>query len=211
MLGIGLAPFHAYRNRVPIAFPVGFSWDRTLFDFDIEQVGGRYCAAVEPRNLVDPAIWSGLALHVDGAAGDDGNSGLGVEDGDFANAKRTIHAAFAAGNATGAAYRVLVKAGNYAEAAFTRNGNEEPSQPVAVIGWGGALRYRAGPFSVAWSAANGTFMANESSVRRVFRCDVLTDEGLYTELSEAPDVASCAATMNSWVHDGALLHVNVGG
>lgn len=211
MLGVGLGAFAPYRNRVPIAFPVGFGWDRARFDFDIEQVGGSYRAGIEPRDLVDPGIWNGAALHVDGAAGDDGNSGLGAEDGDFANAKRTIHAAFVAGNATGAAYRVLVKAGEYAEGAITRNGNDEPNQPVAVIGWGGALRYRAGPFSVAWSDAGGTFTANESSVRRVFRCDMLTEEGLYTELNEVADVASCAATVNTWVHDGALLHVNVGG
>ncbi|KKL85904.1 hypothetical protein LCGC14_1950070 [marine sediment metagenome] len=38
-----------------------------------------------------------------------------------------------------------------------------------------------------------------------------TEEGLYTEPHEAVDVASCAATVNTWVHDGALLHVNVGG
>ena len=211
MLGVGLSPFAPYRNRVPIAFPAGFSWDRVRFDFDIEQIGGAYRAAVEPRDLVDPAIWTGAALHVDGAAGDDGNSGLGSQDGDFANAKRTIHAAFTAGNATGAAYRVLVKAGDYAEAAFTRNGNDEPNQPVAVIGWGGPLRYRAGPFDVVWSDAGGTYTATESSVRRVFRCDLLTAEGHYTDLSEAADVASCAAAQNTWVHDGTLLHVNVGG
>jgi len=141
MLGVGLGAFAPYRNRVPIAFPVGFGWDRARFDFDIEQVGGSYRAGIEPRDLVDPGIWNGAALHVDGAAGDDGNSGLGAEDGDFANVKRTIHAAFVAGNATGAAYRVLVMAGEYAEGAFTRNGNDEPNQLVAVIGWGGALRY----------------------------------------------------------------------
>lgn len=99
----------------------------------IEQVGRAYRAAVEPRDLVDPAIWAGAAIHVDGVAGDDANSGLGGQDGNFTNAKRTIHAAFTAGNATGAAYRVLVKPGDYAEAAFTRKGNDEPNQPVAVI------------------------------------------------------------------------------
>ncbi|MGR3699461.1 MAG: hypothetical protein ACU0CB_14380 [Roseovarius sp.] len=209
MLGVGMHPFAAYRSRVPIAFPAGFSWDRVRFDTGIEQIGGDYRAAVEPRDLVDPAIWSGAAIHVDGVAGDDGNSGLGA-DGDFTNAKRTIHAAFTAGNATGVAYRVLVKPGDYAETAFTRNGNDEPSQPVAVIGWGGPLRYRTGPFDVTWSDSAGTFTANESSVRRVFRSDLLTPEGLYTELREAADVASCAATVNTWVHDGALLHVNIG-
>ena len=144
MLGVGLGAFAPYRNRVPIDFPVGFDWDRARFDLDIEQVGGQYRTGIVPRDLVDPAIWREVALHVDGAAGDDGNSGLGAEDGDFANGKRTIHAALVAGNATGAPYRVLVKAGDYAEGAFTRNGNDEPDQPVAVIGWGGALRYRAG-------------------------------------------------------------------
>ena len=179
------------------------------FDIGIEQIGGDYRAAVEPRDLVDPAIWSGAAIHVYGLAGNDGNSGLGA-DGDFANAKRTIHAAFTAGNATCAAYRVLVEPGEYAEAAFTRDGNDEPNQPVAVIGWGGPLRCRAGPFDVIWSDAGGTFTANESSVRRLFRSDLLTPEGLYTELREAADVASCAATVNTWVHEGLLLHVNIG-
>lgn len=211
MLGVGLGSFVPYRNRVPITFPTGFSWDRTRFDVEIERVCGVYRAGVEPRDLVDSAIWSGAAFHVDGVAGDDGNRGLGSADGDFSNAKRTIHAAFVAGNATGAAYRVLVKPGDYAEAAFTRNGNDEPDQPIAVIGWGGALRYRAGPFSVTWNDAGGTFTASESSVRRVFRCDLLTDKGLYTELTEVADVPACAATVNTWVHDGTLLHVNVGG
>lgn len=211
MLGVGLGSFVHYRNRVPITFPTGFSWDRTRFDVEIERVGGVYRAGVGPRDLVDPAIWSGAAFHVDGVAGDDSNGGLGSADGDFSNAKQTNHAAFVAGNATGAAYRVLVKPGDYAEAAFAQNGNDEPDQPVAVIGWGGALRYRAGPFSVTWSDAEGTFTASESSVRRVFRCDLLTDEGLYTELSEAADVAACAATVNTGLLDGTLLHVNVGG
>lgn len=83
-------------------------------------------------------------------------------------------------------YRVLVKPGDYAEAAFTRSGNDEPNQPVAVIGWGGPLRYRAGPFDVTWSDAGGTVTANESSVRRVFRSRSLA--------REAPDrVERCCA------------------
>jgi len=170
-------PFAVYRSRVPIAFPAGFSWDRVRFDIGGEPLGGAYRATVEPHDLVDPAIWSGAAIHVDGVADLDGNSGLGA-DGDFTNAKRTIHAAFIARNVTGAAYRVPVKPGDYAEAAFTRNGNDEPNQPVAVIGWGGPLRYRAGPFDVTWSDAGGMFTANESSVRRVFRSRSRSPEAL---------------------------------
>ncbi|MEM8654402.1 MAG: hypothetical protein AAGF36_06625 [Pseudomonadota bacterium] len=73
------------------------------------------------------------------------------------------------------------------------------------------MQYRTGPFSVTWSDAGGTFSTGASAVRRVFRTDVLTDEGLYTELEQVTDVAACAATLNSWVADGGQVHVNVGG
>lgn len=48
--------------------------------------------------------------------------GFGAQDGDFSSAKRTIHATFDAGNATGAPYRVLVDADTYEGSAFTGNG-----------------------------------------------------------------------------------------
>ncbi len=208
-LSVGLQP--QYSCRLPVPFPTGFGWDRERFDMEITQSGGRFKADVTPRDLVDSAIWSGAALHVDSATGDDTNSGLGAQDGDFADAKRTIYAAFVAGNATGAPYRVLVKPGFYVESAFTRNGNDEPAQAVAVIGWEGEVRYRSGPFSVNWTDAGGTYSAPETSVRRVFRSDVQTSEGLFTELVKVSDVAACAATLDSWVQDGSSVHVNVGG
>ncbi|MEM8654401.1 MAG: hypothetical protein AAGF36_06620 [Pseudomonadota bacterium] len=137
MLGVtlGLAPQYSAQSLVP--FPAGFAWDQAAFGLDVARAGGRYRADVDPRSLVDPSIWSGPAIHVD-RAGSDANSGLGAEDGDFSAAKRTLHSAFVAGNATGGPYRVLVKAGQYRESDFTRNGNEEPDQPVAILAWGGA-------------------------------------------------------------------------
>ena len=211
MLGpmVGVHPQWSLRQQVP--FPTGFNWDQARFGFDIYRVGTRYAADLSPRDLVDPAIWSGPAFHVDSAAGDDANSGLGAQDGDFSAAKRTIHAAFVAGNATGAAYRVLVKAGTYEESAFTRNGNEEPDQPVAVIGWDGPVRFRTGPFSTVWSDAGGTYSTGVSSVRRAFRTDVLTPEGQYSELTQVADVATCATTPDSWTDDAGTAHVNIGG
>ena len=211
MLGVSVGVQPGFGLRRGVDLPPGFGWDAVRFPLPVHRVGARYGVGLQPRDLVDPAIWSGPAFHVDGVAGDDANSGLGAQDGDFSAAKRTIHAAFVAGNATGAAYRVLVQAGTYSESAFTRNGNDEPSQPVAIIGWGGPVRYRTGPFSVAWSDAGGTFSAGVSSVKRAFRTDVLTPEGLYTELVEVPDVATCAATPDSWVDDAGTVHVNIGG
>jgi hypothetical protein len=210
MLGVAVGLQPQYCGRVSVPFPPGFAWDQGRFGFDINKSRSRFEADLNPHDLVDPAIWSGPALHVD-VAGDDTNSGLGAQDGDFSDAKRTIYGAFVAGNATGVAYRVIVNAGEYEGSAFTRNGNDEPTQAVALLARGGRVSYRTGPFSVGWTDAGGTYSADVSSVRRVFRTDVLTPEGLYTELDQVVDVAACAATLNSWVLDGSSVHVNVGG
>lgn len=207
-LAVGMQPQYTTRQSVP--FPAGFAWDQTRFGFDVCKVGGIFETDLDPKSLIDPAVWSGPAFHVS-PTGSDTNTGLGSVDGDFGDAKRTIYGAFLAGNATGAPYRVLVQAGQYEGSAFTRNGNDEPTQAVAVVAHGGRVSYRTGPFDVSWADANGTSSSDVSSVRRVFRTDALTPEGLYSELSEVADVATCAATLDSWVLDGSTVHVNIGG
>lgn len=210
MLGVSVGLGPQFSTPTPVDFPSGFGWDKERFGFDINRFGKSYSADLSPRALVDGGIWTGVAVHVDGVLGDDGNTGLGSVDGDFSDAKRTIHSAFAAGNATGAPYRVLVQPGMYEESAFTRNGNEEPDQPVAVVGWQGDVQYRTGPFNIAWNDVGGTASANVSSVKRAFRTDVLTPEGQYTELEFVIDVSTCASTHNSWTADGGSVHVNTG-
>ena len=138
--------------------------------------------------MVDPKIWTGTAVHVDSATGDDSNNGLGAYDGDFSAPKRAIYGAFATGNATGGAYRELVRAGQYEESAFTRNGKNELIQPVAIAGWCGAVRYRTSPFSVSWSNAGASDSAPVSSVKCLFRTDALTAEGYYVESPKATDL-----------------------
>ena len=209
MLEIGVGICIQQPATQPVDFPSGFAWDHGRFGFDINKSGDRFVADLDPRGLIDPAVWTGPAFHVD-LSGDDSNSGLGGFEGDFSDAKRTIYGAFLAGNATGAPYRVIVRAGQYEGSAFTRNGNDEPDQAVAVIAHGGRVTYRTGPYDVTWTDAGGTYSAAVSSVRRAFRRDVLTPEGLYTELTEVVDVATCAATPDSWVLDGSTVHVNIG-
>jgi hypothetical protein len=68
--------------------------------------------------LVDPKIWTGTAVYVDSAPGDDSNNCLGGYDGDFSAPKRTIYGAFAVGNATGCTYSALVKAEQYEECIY---------------------------------------------------------------------------------------------
>ena len=93
----------------------------------VRRMGPDFASTLSPGDLVDPQIWTGTAVHVGSATGYDSNNGLGTYDGDFSVPKRTIHGAFATGNATGGAYCVLVKAGQYKESAFTRNGKNEPN------------------------------------------------------------------------------------
>lgn len=193
----------------PVDFPLGFAWDQASHPFGITQSGNAFRSDLKPRDLVDPAIWTGPVFHVDSATGDDDNSGVGAFEGDFALAKRTIYSAFEEGNATGGAYRVLVKSGLYEESAFTRNGNSEPTQPLAILGYGGPVRYRTGPFTATWTDAGGSYAAPVSSVKRVFRTDVLTPEGQYSELQKVADVATCQATEGSWALDGSSVHVNI--
>ena len=210
MLGVqvGLAPQYASKRQVQL--PVGFGWDQARFPIQVEKSGNGYKSDLDPRALVDPEIWTGAAIHVDATTGNDDNSGLGAFDGDFNDPKRTIYGAFREGNLTGSAYRVIVKPGRYEESAFTRNGNDEPALPVAILGWQGDVQYRTGPFSVNWSDAGGTFSAAVSSVKRAFRTGVQTPQGQYIELTKTPDLATCQATEGTWYLDGGTTHVNVG-
>ncbi len=210
MIGIKVGALSGpMRRRAPIP-PAGLGWTGPALS--LQPSGSGWRPALVPRALVDPAIWTGAGIHVDGVAGNDANSGLGSPDGTFTQAKRTIQAAFTAGNATGAAYRVIVKAGQYAGTAFTSNGAVEPTRPCAIIGWGGPARYRAGNWTQAWTLDQGTtYTATVTSVMRVFRCDLLTPEGLYSELTLAPDVATCRSTSGTWFKaTGDVIHVNVG-
>lgn len=208
-LGAGSGPL-GDRGTTALTPPPGLGWNADLAPLAVMGRGRDARSGLAPRSLVDPAIWTGAAIHVDGQAGDDLYSGLGAADGDFSAAKRTIHAAFTAGNATGAAYRVIVKSGRYQESSFTKNGNVEPDQPVAILGWGGPVKYRTGPWAQAWTVFEGTYRASVSAVRRVFRTDVPTPAGLYLELAEVATVADCAATPDSWTVEGGRVHVNIG-
>ena len=92
--------------------------------------------------MVDPKIWTGTAVYVDSASGDDSNNGLGAYDGDFSAPKRTIYGAFATGNATGCAYSALVKAGQYEECIYPQR--QERTDPTSRDRWLGVVQFDIG-------------------------------------------------------------------
>ncbi|SIT06342.1 hypothetical protein SAMN05421759_11338 [Roseivivax lentus] len=106
--GLGMAALPASRH----APPAGLGGGSVLSALTPVLSRGRVTTGIDPRSLVDPAIWTGPVYHVDGSAGDDANSGLGAVAGDFSNALRTIYRAFELGNATNAAYRIAVQPGS---------------------------------------------------------------------------------------------------
>ncbi|WP_264212296.1 hypothetical protein [Leisingera thetidis] len=211
MLGVGLGLTASGGAPLPPLLPQGLGWDEARFPLPLQRAAEGYRLDMDPRSLIDPAVWSGPAIHVDIGSGDDGNSGLGAQDGDFSAAKRTIHAAFTAGNATGGAYRVLVKSGFYKENHFTANGTVEPDQPVAVLAWGGRVHYRTGPENPAFAPDQGTaYVTTLSAVLRVFRTDTADARGRYQELSAAADLEACRTTAGTFFKDGSNIHVNIG-
>jgi hypothetical protein len=210
MIGVKVGPVsRPVLNRLPEP-PADLGWTGPALALSAQGAGWR--SGINPRALVDPAIWTGAAIHVDGVLGDDARTGLGAADGDFSQAKRTIHSAFTAGNATGAPYRVIVLSGDYALHAFTNNGTVEPSRSCAIIGWNGPLRYRTASWTHAWTLDQGTtYRIALSHTVRMFRTDVLTEEGLYTELTHVADPATCRATLETWHKAAAnVLYVNIG-
>jgi hypothetical protein len=210
MIGSRIGVASGQALRLPPIPPAGLGWTGPALRLQWSSGGWR--PILQARQLVSPAIWTGAAIHVDGVAGVDTNTGLGATDGDFTAAKRTIHAAFSAGNATGAPYRVIIKPGTFENTSFTNNGAVEPNQPVAIIGWNGRVDYRAGPRTQSWTLDQGTtYFATITSVLRVFRTDILTSEGLYTELAAVADLASCRATVGTFFRGANdAIHVNIG-
>jgi hypothetical protein len=209
MIGVRIGATTAFFRALPPQVPPGLGWTGPALNLRFVQ--GCWRPRFAPRDLVDPGIWTGPAIHVDGVAGADANSGLGAADGDFSVAKRTIFAAFTAGNATGAPYRVLIKPGTFENSAFTNNGTVEPNQHVAIIGWNGRAEYRSGPRTAVWTLDSGTtYSTPVTSLMRIFRADLRTPEGLYTELAQVADLATCRSTAGSCFKDTATCWVNIG-
>lgn len=189
--------------------PAALGWPQAYHPH-AERDGCRFRSALAPQSMVDAAIWNGPAYHVDPVSGSDSNSGLAKRNGDFTNAKRSIHAAFTAGNATGAPYRVLLKPGFYSEGSFSSNGSVEPNQPVAIIGYEGEAVYRTGPGSVTWTAGNGDdFSAPVTGVQRAFDTGDSVN-GKPVPLTEAADLAECETTPGTFYQDASAVHVNIG-
>lgn len=206
-----ITPQASVEMPTPVRLPGWFRWP---YPMPIGRIGRKYAAYIDPRSYVNPAVWTGPAYHVDGVFGVDANTGLGVYDGDFSAAKKSIFSAITAGNATGAPYRVIVKAGTYTqERSINGSGGQagvEPTQHCAFIAWGGIVYHVAGTAEAAWvndGSGTNTYTGGPSNASRVFDRLNLDIHGSYTELVNVADQSTVRATAGSWSGLGTKLAI----
>lgn len=199
--------------------PAGLSWP-SQYPSRFLRSGSTFYALnsdgsrLDPKTMVNAAIWSGTAYYVDPAKADNAGDGLS-----WANAKRDINAAITAGNATAAPYRVYCRYSDSYHQTRSINGSGgtvEPTQHCALIASdpslsSGRCRHYAGTIETFSATPDvtytNTYTGGPSSAVRVFDRINLDSHGNYTELTNVVDQATCDTTPGSWVDIGASLAV----
>ena len=218
-LGLGLdLPTAAIRGGGIYFAPAGLGWPSTVNGKSVPQafvkVGNDWqvYTGFDPKTLVNDAIWTNAPFYVDGTKAN--NNGDGLSE---ANAKRDISAAITAGNATGAPYRVLVKAGSY-RVSTSINGSSTPvvpSQPCALVGYDGRVVHEARDLLAGWAddgTGNNTYVVTKSGVRRVFDIATPNAYGDFSELTKVADAAAVrASTTGAWAQVSTSLYAKRAG
>jgi len=214
-------------NRL-LQIPAEIGWPST-FPLGIEKFSNGYKTTVNPRSLVNAAIWTGPVYHVDVLNGNNSNSGLGSFEGDFSLAVRDINAAITLGNATSAPYRVLIRGGTNRVYRDTHSINGrasgwptpptgalvEPTQHCALIGHGGRVDHRASKSVASFpTTKDGTYtncyvVSSCEATRRVMDFLDLTALGVPEELTRlTSEIATCDTTPNSFFQSGSTLYLH---
>jgi hypothetical protein len=75
--GVGIQPQYRAVVAEGLSFSFGFGWDQIRFPIGVECTGSAFNTDLNLSDLDDLNIWTGTAVHVDSATGDDSNTGLG--------------------------------------------------------------------------------------------------------------------------------------
>ncbi|PIE06590.1 MAG: hypothetical protein CSA74_11635 [Rhodobacterales bacterium] len=195
------ADMHRPLGHTPRAVPAGFS-RAVPGGFEVCEDGGSYHSSVAltpPLSEANPEV---LALHVDGATGDDANPGT-------ADAPlKSLHVAVARGQ-QGGAVMIRAKGGLYPYATCLRNYPQ--ARLLQITSWDGApVISSMHDDSLAWAADDGAYTATlpAGSVSNVFDAAHLTAGGDYSALDAASGVAACQATAGTWFQDGTSVWVH---
>lgn len=203
---------HGIITHGQVKLPPAFA-ARWNYDFSINRIDHIYSIDVDPRRLVDSRIWSGPIYYVNGTTGDNGNPGT------QASPVRDVYQAFTLGNLTGAPYRVSVAEGWHpSDNTFTRNGQDVPTQPVAIIGEGAGATCFTGPdpSSLTWLAEQGNaynLNTSISSLGMVFFTtpDLFTARSAFGEPTTVGTLASVRTGSRKYYDGVGVPYVNLGG
>lgn len=191
--------------------PTGFTWPFSTYPITITQTGPyKFTTNFVPETYAAAAL-AGTQYYVNGATGNDGNTGLSL-----AQAVKSIHVATTKGNAGGVPFRVAVAsipAGYPRENGFTNGGTVVPNtQPVAYIATGGNVTVWIGSV-LAWPGSPdvtfpNTYKVARTLVSRVLNLTTNDANGDHAELTKVADAATCNSTPNSWAQVAGDLYVH---
>lgn len=194
---------------VTVEMPSGLGWNTETYPLTIKTNGTTFITDFVPEAYATAAL-AGTAYYVDVATGVDTNTGLGS----YTNAVKSIWRAVQLGNATGAAYKVYVKAGQYTrETAITDQMlSYKPTQDVAFIADGGRVNV-ADCNILTWTldaTYTNCYKATRSNCVRVF--DLLggnnADGDYASEFTKVADAATCNSTPNSWAQVSTTVYIH---
>lgn len=215
-------PMYTFQNGVwnslggsVVASPTDFTFPFATIPLSISQIGKTFTASISAKDFIDPACLTGVGYHVDQVNGNDANTGVGNFDGDFraAISVKTIGKAITLGNATGAAYRLILKGGTtYALADMLFGGViVPPTRSIAVFGYGSSKAVISSHSNPTWALDSGTTYTgtapNTSPTNPVGRCFDITNKdafGDWTPLTLAASAAACRSTPGTYFTDTTL-------
>lgn len=185
--------------------PVGFSFPFTRYPITFRWTGSAWVSTFSAPAYAAAAL-AGTTYYVDIATGNNANTGLTT-----GQKLKSIHAAVTKGNATGASFNIVVTAGTYPRNhGPTNSATVFPTQPCAMVATGG--RVISGAMDDLTWTVNGTYanvyQTTRSNVLRVIDMGHTDAYGDYTELAQVADLATCAATEDSWAQVSTTLYVN---
>lgn len=193
--------------------PADFAWPFNKYPVNIYRSKGGAQVSVEPRSLVNPAIWrSTTFIHVDSTTGNDATATVVSDPNDRSKPALSIGKAIELGNAAATPYRVFVKSGTFHRSTgFHGNGGVIfPTQPMSLEAWGGRCINAVWQSGIAWSVDatyTNCYTQARNNVLRVFDVINKNSYGDYVELTQAASAALCNSTPGTWFQNGANLLV----
>lgn len=184
--------------------PAALEWP-SQYAFDTRWSAEKWTAFARLQ-VSTPFLAPGAAEYWVRPTGNNANSGLSPSA-----AKRSIHAAVTAGNATGAPYRVNVEAGDYnrTNGITSSSTTVRPTQDVAIIGYGGTPVLGSWD-DLTWSndgSGTNTYSASVNNAARVLDRLHTNAAGSLVDLSLVADPATVRTTLGGYVVSGNVIYV----